>query len=153
MTVTVRRLGSSDAALGRQLNELFANVFEDADAYLSSPPGGTYFARVLGRDDVIALAALNDHEVVGGLVGYVLHKLEQERSEIYIYDLAVAEPHRRRGIASALINELQSIASAVGAWVIYVQADHGDEAAIALYEKLGRREDVMHFDIAPRTTR
>jgi aminoglycoside 3-N-acetyltransferase I len=30
-----------------------------------------------------------------------------------------------------------------------VQADRGDEAAIALYTKLGIREDVLHFDIAP----
>lgn len=31
---------------------------------------------------------------------------------------------------------------------MYVQADYGDEPAIALYTKLGVREDVMHFDIA-----
>jgi aminoglycoside 3-N-acetyltransferase I len=33
--------------------------------------------------------------------------------------------------------------------VIFVQADTGveDEAAIALYTKLGSREDVLHFDI------
>ena len=35
-----------------------------------------------------------------------------------------------------------------GAWVVYVQADHGDEPAIALYTKLGTHEDVLHFDIA-----
>jgi hypothetical protein len=28
-----------------------------------------------------------------------------------------------------------------------VQADYGDDPAIALYTKLGEREDVMHFDI------
>jgi aminoglycoside 3-N-acetyltransferase I len=33
-------------------------------------------------------------------------------------------------------------------WVIYVQADYGDNSAIALYAKLGARENVMHFDIA-----
>ena len=32
--------------------------------------------------------------------------------------------------------------------MIFVQADHGDEPAIALYTKLGIREDVLHFDIA-----
>jgi aminoglycoside 3-N-acetyltransferase I len=32
---------------------------------------------------------------------------------------------------------------------VFVQADHGDDAAIALYTKLGAREDVLHFDIAP----
>ena len=36
---------------------------------------------------------------------------------------------------------------ALGCYVIFVQADHGDDAAIALYSKLGRREDVLHFDI------
>ena len=33
--------------------------------------------------------------------------------------------------------------------MIFVQADTGEEdaAAIALYEKLGEREEVLHFDI------
>ena len=31
---------------------------------------------------------------------------------------------------------------------MYVQADYGDDPAVALYTKLGTREDVMHFDIA-----
>lgn len=26
-------------------------------------------------------------------------------------------------------------------------ADHGDDPAIALYEKLGARQDVLHFDL------
>jgi aminoglycoside 3-N-acetyltransferase I len=33
--------------------------------------------------------------------------------------------------------------------VIYVQAEYGDDPAIALNSKLGTREDVLHFDIAP----
>src|SRR3546814_11981030 len=77
------------------------------------------------------------------IAAYVLPKFEQERSEIYIYDLAVAQAHRRQGIATAMIDELRRIASQRGAWVIYVQADLGDEPAIALYTKLGMREDVQ----------
>lgn len=79
----------------------------------------------------------------------MLPKFEQARKEIYIYDLAVAETHRRRGIATALIRALQKCALAVGAYVIYVQADWGDDPAIALYTKMGTREDVLHFDIDP----
>ncbi|MDX1556382.1 MAG: GNAT family N-acetyltransferase, partial [Xanthomonadales bacterium] len=80
---------------------------------------------------------------------YELPKFEQERSEIYIYDLAVLASHRRQGIATGLIRELQRVASDRGAYVIYVQADTGpeDEAAIALYSGLGIREEVLHFDI------
>ena len=62
---------------------------------------------------------------------------------------AVAEDHRRRGVATAMITELQKLAAERGMYVIFVQADTGDEAPIALYTKLGVREDVLHFDIAP----
>lgn len=47
-----------------------------------------------------------------------------------------------------MIQELKKIAAARGAYVIFVQADIGDAPAIALYTKLGVREDVVHFDIA-----
>ena len=90
--------------------------------------------------------------VVGGLAAYVLPKFEQERKEIYIYDLAVLERYRRQGIASELIQELQRTAIAIGAYVIFVQADYGDDPAVSLYTKLGTREDVMHFDIEPEPT-
>lgn len=72
---------------------------------------------------------------------------EQERSEIYIYDLAVAAAHRRRGIATQLIRKLQTIAKARGATVVFVQAEAGNAPAVALYNKLGKREDVYHFDL------
>jgi len=104
---------------------------------------------VLSKPDVIVLAALHNGQVIGALVGYVLHKLEQARAEIYIYDLAVAEGFRQHGVATALITETQMIATDVGAWVVYVQADYADPPAVALYTKLGVREDVLHFDLPP----
>ena len=59
------------------------------------------------------------------------------------------ENYRRRGIATGLINKLREIAREKGAWVIYVQADPPDEPAVKLYESLGTRENVLHFDIIP----
>lgn len=145
--MAVERLSANDVAAARALNVLFAHAFDDDESYLSRPPSGDYLAHVLAKPDVIALVAREGEEIVGGLVAYELPKLEQGRSEIYIYDLAVAEAHRRKGVATALINALRAIARDSGAWVVYVQADYGDEPAIALYTKLGSREDVMHFDI------
>ena len=148
MSATVRRLTVSDISAMRAVNRLFADAFEDPDSYESAPPDDAYLQRQLGDNRTIVLAAFDGPRVFGALVAYLLPKLEQERSEIYIYDLAVAEEHRRRGVATALIDALSRVATQLGAWVIYVQADHGDDPAIALYEKLGTREDVMHFDIA-----
>ncbi len=47
-----------------------------------------------------------------------------------------------------MIEALKAIAAARGTYVIFVQADPGDAPAIALYTKVGTREDVLHFDIA-----
>jgi aminoglycoside 3-N-acetyltransferase I len=147
MNVTVHHLGPDDLPLFDSLLSLFADAFDDPQSYNSARPSPEYLRRLLGRDSFVALAALEGEQVVGALAAYVLDKFEQERSEIYVYDLAVAASHRRRGIATALIRELQRLAAARGAWVIFIQADHGDEPAIALYNKLGRREEVLHFDI------
>ncbi len=132
----------------RALNALFAREFDDPESYAANPPDDAHLADQLSNPAVIVLVAEEEGSIVGGLVAYELPKLEQQRSEIYIYDLAVASARRREGIATGLIAQLQHIAKARGAWVIYVQADYGDEPAIALYTKLGIREDVMHFDIA-----
>lgn len=138
-----------DVVKFRELLSVFAEAFEDEESYLSSQPSDEYFEPLFERDDFIPLVAVSEGKVVGGLAAYVLRKFEQERSEIYIYDLAVDEAYRRRGIATGMINKLREMAREKGAWVIYVQADHGDEPAIKLYESLGAREDVLHFDIMP----
>lgn len=127
--------------------DLFATEFEDFENYSQARPSSSYLQKLLARDTVILLAACLEGKVVGALAAYVLEKFEQERSEVYIYDLAVSGSFRRRGIATALIEKLREIAAERDAWVVYVQADYGDEPAIALYTKLGVREDVMHFDI------
>ncbi len=146
----VRRLGPDDIATMRDLNALYGAAFADKETYRHGTPDDAWLTRQLGKDAVILLVAEADGRVVGGLTAYELPKLEAARSEIYLYDLAVAEDHRRRGIATRLIEELQCIAADTGAWAVFVQADYGDDPAVALYTKLGVREDVMHFDLEPR---
>ena len=145
--MTIHALGPDDVAVMEGLLTVFGEAFEERDTYGGARPSREYLRRLLGSDYFIALAALKDGEVAGGLAAYELQKFEQARSEIYIYDLAVAAAHRRQGIATALIVELKQLAAARGAYVIYVQADLGDTPAIELYSKLGVREDVLHFDI------
>jgi aminoglycoside 3-N-acetyltransferase I len=149
MFIDIRHLTPNDVPLMNALLRTFGEAFNDVDTYTANPPSEAYLRRLLGHDSFIALAALKSGHVVGGIAAYELKKFEQERSEIYIYDLAVVREHRRKGIATALIEKLKKIAVRRKAWVIFVQADTGveDEPAIALYTKLGRREDILHFDI------
>ena len=149
----VRRLRSGDFACFADLMTLFGEVFGEHDTYTGDRPDDDYVRSLLDDPTLVALVALDGDSVVGGLVAYELRKFEQARSEIYIYDLAVAATHRRQGIATSLIERVREIAAECGAWVVFVQADHGDEPAIALYDNLGEREEVMHFDIAPKRSR
>ncbi len=148
MSLSVRQLTSDDIGLMRALLQSFGEAFNEIDTYGSNQPSAAYLHRLLAGDSFIAVVALESGAVVGGIAAYELKKFEQQRSEIYIYDLAVAATHRRRGVATSLINEIKKIAAARGAYSIFVQADIGDEPAIALYAKMGVREDVLHFDIA-----
>ena len=144
---TRRRLGPADLVLVRRLNRLFGEAFAEPETYAGAPPDDVYFQDQLGKEHIIVLAALAGETPVGGLVAYEHDKFEQARREVYLYDLAVAAAHRRQGVATALIGELRRIALERCAWAVFVQADHGDDAAIALYGSLGVREDVIHFDV------
>jgi len=143
----LHRLRPTDVGLLRQLNALFGAAFADPETYGAEPPSDAYLEGLLAKEHIAVIVALAGEEVMGGLVAYELDKFEKARRELYIYDLAVSEQHRRQGVATALIEHLREIAATRGAWVVYVQADYGDDPAIALYEKLGIREDVLHFDV------
>jgi len=144
---SVRRLGDSDVAALRGLNAVFAAAFGEPETYLADPPPDAWLQAMLAKPHIGVFVAEDAGTVVGGLTIYLLDKPEQARSEGYIYDLAVDADHRRRGIARGLIKAACDWAGANGAWVVYVQADRGDDPAIALYTSLGAREDVLHFDI------
>ena len=142
-------LTTDDLSLMREMLALFGRVFDEADTYAGHPPDDVYLRTLLARDTFLAIVAIAGDRTVGGLAGYVLPKFEQARAEFYIYDLAVDEPYRRRGAATAMIRKLKHVAAARGIRVIFVQADLEDAPAIALYTKLGTPERVLHFDIAP----
>src|SRR5690606_29152851 len=96
MTFSVERLQAGDIARFRAMNLLFGAVFEDPESYTAAPPSDEYVEALLRRDGVFLLVAIEQGEIIGALVGYELVKFEQARSEIYLYDLAIAEAHRRR---------------------------------------------------------
>ncbi|MCG3154739.1 MAG: Gentamicin 3-N-acetyltransferase [bacterium] len=147
MEYTYKILADTDVPLLKNLLTVFGEAFGEPDTYQSAVPSEQYLQALLGEPHVVALVALDGETVIGGLVAYELQKFEQERKEIYIYDLAVSAAHRRKGVATNLIRELQRAAGERGAYVIFVQADQGDIPAIRLYQSLGKREDVHHFDI------
>lgn len=149
---STKRLGDGDLADMKELLRVFGDAFDDPENYHAHVPDDAYLLERLGDRSFFAVVAVDDGMTIGGLAAYELKKFEQKRSEIYIYDLAVLDQHRRRGVATALIRTLGEAARAQGAYVMFVQADIGEEdaPANALYSKLAiERITANHYDIEP----
>lgn len=147
MAFSIQEVRADNLAHMHSLLTMFGEAFEEVDTYSGNRPTDAYLTKLLASEFFVALVALKNTAVVGGLAGYVLPKFEQERREVFVYDLAVAEGHRREGIATELLQELRRIAARRGAYAMFIQADVGDEAPIAVYSRLGTRLDAVHFDI------
>lgn len=143
------RINNSELNTFRELMQLFGKVFEDDQSYQSHLSTDTYIAEFLNDPSHIVLVATDEQgTVVGGLVAYVLKKFEQQRSEVYVYDLAVSETHQRKGVGTGLFEKLKEVAKEINAYAIFVQADNADDGAIAFYRSLTNDEIIAHhFDI------
>lgn len=116
MEHTYRHILAADLPILKSLLAVFGEAFGEPGTYQGAVPSDAYLEALLGKPHFIALAALRGGEVVGGLAAYQLEKFEQARSEIYIYDLAVREADRRKGVATGLIRALGRIAEERGAY-------------------------------------
>ena len=147
MNILIRRLDNQDARALRALNQVFSETFNDAENYSANKPTIEYLNNFLSDQSHVVLVAENESHVVGGLVAYCLTKFESERKEIYVYDLAVNGKFQRQGIGRKLLDELKIVARQLGAYVIFLQADEGDEA-IKFYEALNPSENskTRNFD-------
>ena len=145
-----RRLGPEDSQQARKLISLFDQVFAEPSRPML--PELDLLSR-LSNDHIWVWVAMDQEQVLGGLVGYELPKFETQRSELYLYDLAVASAHQGQGIGRGLIDTLIAQVKSTDIWAVFVQADLGDEVPNALYQSYGyEQEKVHHYDLWQRNS-
>src|SRR5258708_19970204 len=108
MTLTYEQLSFSDISEFIALMKLFGEVFEEMDTYQGVKPSESYIKTFLSDSEHIILVAQEGGSVIGGLVAYELKKFEQERSEIYIYDLSVSKVYQRKQVGTTLLKTLKN---------------------------------------------
>ena len=126
-----------------ELIRLFERAFEISD-HENVPT--EHLAGLLSKPDFLVLVALDGDNVSGGLTGHVLPQYYTQAPQFYLYDIAVDEPYRRRGIASGLLQALTSLCQERGYECFYVQADADDDDAVAFYRSTSAKEQaVFHY--------
>ena len=96
-------------------------------------------------DAVTRFLASPDHHLLLALVGAVpvgfVSGVEvthpDKGTEMFLYELAVAEPHRGQGIGRALVTALGELARVRGLYGMWVLTDRGNPAALATYRAAG----------------
>ena len=139
MSTDVRRLGPGDRDLARDTLVLLANVFGEAH----EPLGDAYLDRLLARPDLWVICAQVGDDIAGGLTAHELMMTTSERSELFLYDIAVAEAHRRLGIGRSLVQALRDEGRSRGIDVVFVPADGDDDEAREFYRALGGTESAV----------
>ncbi len=131
--IEVRRLGPGDEDVVAALAE---QAQPDAAALL--------------RDErTIYVAARDGTRAVGFAFAHELLRRHGERAMLLVYDLGVEEEYRRRGIATRLLRELESVARERGIRTGFVLTEASNGAAMALYESVGGvrpDDDVVMWD-------
>jgi ribosomal protein S18 acetylase RimI-like enzyme len=126
--VEIRTLGPGDDAAVVAAQHLFDGP---ADA------GAT--ARFLGDSGHHLLVAYDGERPVGFVSGVeVTHP--DKGSEMFLYELSVDEPARRRGIGRALVDALGSLGRKRGCLGMFVFTDDDNEPALATYRSAGGRD-------------
>ncbi len=92
---------------------------------------------LLADPRTLMLVAFDGERPVGLVLAHELPRRHGDLAKLFVYEVDVAESHRRRGIASALLGRLADLARGRGIRTGFVLADPGNGPANALYRSAG----------------
>ena len=139
----IRHLTNDNLSTFNSLINLFNLVFEEQYPTIGSEANSL---RLLDNNRFIAIVALAENEVVGGLTGYELPMYYSDSSEVFLYDLAVKPEYQRIGVGRRLIQSLKDYCIKNGSKDFFVMAHEEDEHAIEFYRATGGKgEKVVNF--------
>ncbi len=112
-----------------------AEVFAAA-ALFDGPADERSTRRFLNKDGHHLLVAYEQDHPAGFVSGVeVTHP--DKGTEMFLYEIAVEEKFRRRGLGRALVETLASLAKERGCYGMWVLTDPENKAALATYEHSG----------------
>lgn len=126
-TIEVKRLEAGSEEIAAEV----VGVFKSERA---SPE---HMRRFLANAANVLFAALKDGLPVGFLLAHKLERLDNKLSSVLVYEVEVAEEHRRKGVATGMIQALQRTCAMDRSGDMWLICDDTNAAALALYRSTG----------------
>lgn len=136
--IEIKKLDSSDVHLAEELILMFGFSEGSRHQIYSSTE---YVRKMLAKDDFHVIVALENDKLVGGLTAYEMMMFKRETTEMFLYEIEVAEDFQRKGIGKALIEFLKKICEEKGIVEIFVGTEDDNFAARKLYSSTGGEAD------------
>jgi ribosomal protein S18 acetylase RimI-like enzyme len=121
----IRQAGPGDALAIERARDLF-----------DAAPSSAATRRFLDSSDHHLLLAYRDEQPVGFVTGVELTHPDKG-TEMFLYELGVAEEARHQGIGTALAKALADLARERGCRGMWVLTDEDNAAALAAYRRAG----------------
>ena len=102
--------------------------------------------RALKNSDYELFVAELEQEIVGFVDRWVIHDFTHGARLSYIHNLYVNSKHRRKGVASKLIQRVMKNAKNMGVSEIHVTTRFDNKSAINLYRKYGLTKEHLQLE-------
>jgi ribosomal protein S18 acetylase RimI-like enzyme len=83
------------------------------------------------------LVAVDGKTPIGYLFAYELQRPDREQSMMFLYDIAVIEEYREKGVGTALVEQFKELCHSKSIMKMFVPTSLSNAAAVGLYQKTG----------------
>lgn len=144
MDIKIEILETDNVEGLKTMLQIFEEVFEMQNF---KAPSDEHLKQLLLKPSFIPVIAKIDDEIVGAMTVYVWDQYYSTQPLAYIFDLAIAIKHQRKGIGQKMIAFIKEYCKERGFEEVFVQADKVDDYALDFYRKTNptKEEDVSHF--------
>ncbi|MBX7169820.1 MAG: GNAT family N-acetyltransferase [Pyrinomonadaceae bacterium] len=134
----IKRLTSNEVFLAKELAKMFGFTEGSKNQFFASE---NYVRQMLEKEDFHVIVALENNKLIGGLTAYEMKMFKRETTEMFLYEIEVAENYRQKGVGKGLIEFLKEICTTKGIVEMFVGTEKDNFPAKKLYSATGGMAD------------